>query len=294
MWRGLAFVLMAFDVWAACPPAGHRLEDLQALKATSFRVADDAARQSLALGLLDCLADPDPALRDGIAFEAYAHWLRGDELDAPTRRSLLASLTRRLQAGDDAAGFGKPFAALVLSEVARTDRVAPWLADAERAALVDTASEYVASIVDRRGFVDGEGWRHGVAHGADVLMQLALNPRLDKAQLDRLLAAIAPQVAPAGQHAWIHGESERLARPVLFAAARGLHAQAEWDAWFAALAQPAPLARWADAYGSEAGLAKRHNLAAFLRALHVAVTESEDAKVKALLPGVRAALAAIS
>lgn len=290
----LMLALLATNAFAACPPEDYDRAALQALKANSFEVGDDAARAWLALALLDCLGDPDPALRDGIAFEAQAHWLRGDRLDAPTRRALLASLARRLQAEDDAEGFRKPFAALVLSEVARTDRVAPWLTAEERAALVGTASDYVASIADHRGFTDGQGWRHGVAHGADLLMQLALNPALDKAQLDRLLAAVAAQVIPAGKHAYVHGEPERLARPVLFAAARGLHSQAEWDAWLTALSQPAPLARWADAYASEAGLAQRHNLSAFLRALYVAASESGDDEAKALLPGLRAALAAIS
>jgi hypothetical protein len=92
---------------------------------------------------------------------------------------------------------------------------------------------------DYRGFVAGEGWRHGVAHGADLLMQLALNPALDKAQLDRILGRVARQVAPPGQ-AYVFGEPERLARPVLFAAARGLHTEAEWTAWLAQAAAAPP------------------------------------------------------
>jgi hypothetical protein len=49
-------------------------------------------------------------------------------------------------------------------------------------------------VSDYRGFDDKEGWRHGVAHGSDWLMQLALNPALDRGQLDQMLAAIATQV----------------------------------------------------------------------------------------------------
>jgi hypothetical protein len=39
------------------------------------------ARATLALGLLDCLKDPDPVLRDQVAFEAWSAWLRGKKLD---------------------------------------------------------------------------------------------------------------------------------------------------------------------------------------------------------------------
>lgn len=50
---------------------------------------------------------------------------------------------------------------------------------------------------DLRGFDAVQGWRHGVAHGADLLLQLALNPALRRVQAEALLAAIASQVLPA-------------------------------------------------------------------------------------------------
>jgi hypothetical protein len=49
---------------------------------------------------------------------------------------------------------------------------------------------------DYRGFDTAEGWRHGVAHGADLALQLVLNPAVDKPQIERLLAAVGRQVAP--------------------------------------------------------------------------------------------------
>ena len=194
----LALALAATPAAAACPPEGHDVDRLQALKAAGFAVEDPAERGALALGLLDCLADPDPALRDGLAYEALTTWLRSDALDADTRRALLDTLLPWIAPdagpGD---GFRAPFAALALSEVARTDRIAAWLDPAARDALVEAAAAYVASVDDYRGFDAAEGWRHGVAHGADLLMQLALNPALVDAQKRRLLDAVARQVAPA-------------------------------------------------------------------------------------------------
>ncbi|HRD99078.1 MAG TPA: hypothetical protein PLA97_22080, partial [Rubrivivax sp.] len=66
---------------AACPPSGETLASLQALKAQAWQradlQADVAARDTLALALLACLEHPDPALRDGIAFELLQAGLRG-------------------------------------------------------------------------------------------------------------------------------------------------------------------------------------------------------------------------
>lgn len=280
--------------WAAetCPPAGWTPDSLQALKKDGFHVEDDGKRQRLARDLLACLSHPDPELRDGMAFEALSTWLRSDAIDAPTRLALLESLQAEIfpmQGQGD--GFAQPFAALVLAEVARTDRVQAWLTPAQRAALVESGTRYLQSVQDYRGFVAGEGWRHGVAHGADLLMQLAFNPALDKAQLDKLLAAVAAQVAPRN-HAYVFGEPERLARPVLFVAARGLHTEAEWKAWLDAAAAP-PAGGWSGVFKDAEGLARRHDVRAFLLALYVQARDSEVPGVQALLPALRAQLEAV-
>jgi hypothetical protein len=276
-------------VHAACPPAGSDRASLEALKAAGFELADDARRQALALALLPCLAHADPRLRDGIAFEAYYTWMRAERLDLATRTQLVERLSAMIEPGQaDRDGFRQPFAALVLSEVARTDRVTPWLDAAQRATLLARAATYLASVRDYRGFDPGQGWRHGVAHGADLVLQLAMNPAVDRAGLDRLLSAIGVQVAPPGDHSYIDGEPGRLARPVLFIAQRGLLTADEWEHWLHTLAVPPAAASKEDTYRTRAGLARRHNLDAFLYALYVNARESGDANMQALVPGLQA------
>ena len=279
----------ANPVRAACPPPGDERASLEALKISGFEIADDARRQARALALLPCLADADPRLRDGIAFEAYYVWLRANRLDAVTRTELLERLGAMIEPGlADRDGFSQPFAALVLSEIARTDRVTPWFTPAQRATLVAQATRYLTSIRDYRGFDPNEGWRHGVAHGADLVLQLAMNPAVDRAGLDRLMSAVAAQVAPPGDHSYIDGEPERLARAVLFVAQRGLLTTSEWELWLRNLAAPPASASKADAYRTRAGLARYHNLNAFLYALYVNARESGDANMQTLVPGLQA------
>lgn len=280
----LSLSLMVTPV-AACPPEGYPPPRLQALKAAGFAIDDDAERQRLALALTRCLDRADPALRDGIAYEALATWLRASLLDVPTRQGLLERLMPMIETETlDPQGFGKPFAALVLSEVARSDRVEPWMSAEQRATLVELAAAYLADLRDYRGFDTREGWRHGVAHGADLALQLIVNTAVDKPQIDTLLHAVAEQVAPAGEHAYIFNEPERLARPVLYAALRGLHSEDEWRAWVATVSAPAPLKAWNDAFSSRAGLARRHNVQAFLQSIYVNSRDGESPKLAALAP----------
>ena len=283
----LAACAMA-PVHGACPPADGDRARLDALKADGFTLADDAARNTLALHLTACLTDPDPSLRDGIAYEAYHTWLRGGVLTTGTMVALAADLEARLVASEGA-GFERPFAALVLSEIARADRVDACLPAERRARLLSASIAYFTGVRDYRGFDERDGWRHGVAHGADLLLQLGLNPAFDRDALIGIRDAVATQVAPPG-HFYVYGESERLAAPIILIARRGVFSGDDWSAWLAQFAEPR---QWENTYASQAGLAKRHDTMAFLSALYLNARLSEDQADDAILPGVQTALTAM-
>lgn len=250
----------------ACAPDPEARAGLLALAAAGFEIADGAERQRRALEIATCLGDPDPELRDGVAFTGLSTWLRSGAIDPPTRLALAERLVPWIEADEDAAGFRRPFAAVALSEVARADRLAPSLPDPLRRRMVEAAARFLETTRDYRGFDADAGWRHAVAHGADLVLQLGLHPALTVGEGQRLLAALATQVAPPGT-SYVFGEPERLARALFFVHRRGLLDDAFWDAWFAAVAAPAPLADWSEAFASAAGLSRRHDLVAFLNAI---------------------------
>lgn len=286
-WLGALLLAVAVPAAARCPPADLDRGGLLALAAEQWQVEPSARRQALALVLLDCLESPDPELRDRLAFEGLSHWARGGLLETAVLLELSVRLQARLRQPVDAAGFGQPFAALALAEVARVDRLTPFLDAAQREALLATAVRYVAGIADYRGYDEREGWRHGVAHGADLLMQLSLNPALDRAQLERLVGAVATQAVADAAHFYVYGEGERLARPVLYAARRGLLPPEFWKEWMQRLVQRAtPVA---DRPLTQASLARVHNLKALYWPLYASVQATQDAAIReALLPALGA------
>ncbi len=281
----LAAALMAVSAVAApgtsapCAIAAPADGDLKAFAATFFPKADDAELAALA----KCLGDPDPTVRDGFAFTLWSEGLRGRHLSDAQMRHALGGLTALAAGPDDAGGYHRPFAVLALSEIARTDRIKPWMSDAELHELALAGAHYLRNVSDHRGFVAGEGWRHGVAHGADLMMQLALNPRRARADVDPMLAAIAAQVAPAGPSYYVHGEARRLVRPLLYLAKRTDIDDAVWTAWFQSL-HPDAAPRWKAAYTDTAGLAAVHNSSAFGDAVYVAANEAQDPQIRRLAP----------
>jgi hypothetical protein len=291
----LAGSLLALSsAWSqvVCPPAGWTPSALSQLKAAKWFVSNPQQREELALALLPCLADPDPQIRDGIAFEALSFWLRQKQISVNAQRRIFSALLNQLETNrPDEGGFAAPFAVLTLAEIARADRVTPFLGDAGLNTLVNAATQYVRGVHDYRGFVEGQGWRHGVAHGADLLMQLALNPAIGKAQLESLVDAALVQVAPASGHFYIYGESERLARPILFAARRGLIDADWWRQALKPLGAPHSFATWNEAFGSQAGLARLHNTKAFVLILYANVRDNPHEGLRdALLAPVREVL----
>lgn len=271
-----------------CPPAGYDRPHLEALKASDWAVADDAARSGLARAMTACLASPDPALRDGIAFEGLQHWMRARQLSDATLLAIGDDVQARLSA-PEGPGFERPFSALVLAEVARADRVRTFLTVSRRASLLDASIAYFTAVQDYRGFDDREGWRHGVAHGADVMLQLTLNPAFGKVELMRIRDAVATQIAPLG-HFYIYGEGQRLAAPILYMAQRTVFSEAEWTEWLTRVSAPAPLRSWSEAYSHNADLARVHDLHAFLQAIYINARLDENAADDVLLPGAEAAL----
>ena len=272
----------------ACPPPGYDSASLSTLRANHFAIPDDARRNAFALDIAACLSSPDPALRDGVGFEAMQHLLRERQLNVETMRTLEGRLRAHLFV-EDSRGFTRPFAALVLSELARADRIDAYLSGAERAALLDAAVAYLQSVRDYRGYDEREGWRHGVAHGADLLMQLALNPALGRTDIERIMSAVESQIAPIG-HFYVYGESERLARPILMIARRDVFTESEWTAWLARIAAPAPLNDWSEAFSSQRGLAQRHNTAAFFQTLYANARVTAEPAYAPLLPGLETGL----
>jgi len=275
--------------YTPCEPAAAlaALGDERA-RAEAVLDMDPAEREDLALALLPCLSDPDPDLRDGAAYAALSQMMRSQLIGLETVMGVMQETLRMAGAPEDAAGFARPFAMLTLAEVARTDRITPWMEPEARDGLIAAAHAYLASLTDYRGFSDAEGWRHGVAHTADLLMQLSLNPQLTKPQAEAILAAVALKSGPT-DHSYIFGESERLAAPVMYLAQREFFGEEEWTLWFESL-WPGDDPLRENAYGSEAALAKLHNLRAFAEAVYVSAKASNEATYEPVARGAFALL----
>lgn len=289
---GISIIATSAICQAKCPPGNLARHELLALKENKFELSADKDIQKTAIAIVDCLASKDPVIRDDVAFSALQNWMRTKKLSKATVHSMYELLNQELMdVRMSKSGFAEPFHALALAEVARYDRYDATLDTEERIALVNTAVSYMDRIRDYRGYDETDGYRHGVAHTADLMMQLALNPALEKPQLDQMLVAIANKIKSTEGHAYTYGEPARLMAPVFYIAKRQLHSGPEWKEWFAGIASPKPDGSWNDSMKSRIGWARKHNCEAFLYAMYVNVNESSNEEMHALLmPAIKAAV----
>ncbi|MDF2180094.1 DUF2785 domain-containing protein [Aliiglaciecola sp. CAU 1673] len=259
-------------------------EALLDLKESKFEVEGEGISK-LAMQLRDCLASSDPVIRDEIAYQAYFTWLRGDKLDQPTKLALFYTLLADLSNDrQDQHGVYLPFAMLVMSELAAADRTNSFLSDMQRQALIGSSIEYFSRLRDYRGFDDSLGWRHGIAHTADVFLQLTANPVLTQSQVLEIREAIRQQLRPTVPHFYIYGEPDRMAMPILYAMMREDIAVENWQEWLVNISKPAPLKSWQQAFFSQQGLADRHNIKSFLTSLYVFIDTSKNERLLPFKP----------
>lgn len=275
----------AGNIASSCYSNNWHEQALLALAQRNFAIESDKERHKLAMQLLHCLAIPDGKIRDGVAFTGLSSWLRANKLSVEVQREMFAHLMKDFGAKTrDDYGVYQPFVALVLAELARVDRKSPYLSDEQRRHLVEKSSDYMTNINDYRGFEDVVGWRHNVAHSADVFLQLVLNQATTKAQLTSMLKAIGQQVLPTNEHFYTYGEPKRLATALLYIFLQNQHNEQDWQNWLQTYITPSPITDWQLTYTSQLGLAKRHNASAFLAAVFVLIADSKNEQLKMLKP----------
>lgn len=238
--------------------SGSYWEDV---RATGLAVPSDRPLDELTAELTLMLGDPDPDIRDQLAYPALCTWIsRGvyDDLLSGLGDGMAAGLVVGLGEVDSDSVFRRSYSALVLSECIARDNDRPLVPGGKVLEWGDRVATWMLRERDLRGFVPGKGWAHAVAHGGDALATLAASPHVATPELTVILDVVADRVlakvvAPYGQ-----GEPDRLARATIAVLRRNQVPLSVVEPWVARIgaysAAPAP----------DAG-----NAEAFLRALYL-------------------------
>jgi Protein of unknown function (DUF2785) len=247
----------------------------QQIQDEDHRVPTDRRLDDLTAELTTMLGATDPDQRDAVAYPILATWIeRGvyDELLAGLGDGMAAGLLIGLGENGTDTVFRRSFSALVLAECIDRDNQAALVPPLKLLEWGDRVTTWFVRERDTRGYVEGKGWAHTVAHGADALACLARSPHFWIHELTVLLDVLADRLVLPADAVYTAGEPDRLAAATMAVLRRNLVPLGVVEPWVARLAATAA----ADTPSAADPYLRRGNPESFLRALHLQLLLSPE------------------
>jgi len=204
-----------------------------------LEVPTDRPLDELTAELTRMLGSTDPVERDRTAYSALGTWIdRGvyDELLPGLGDGMAAGLQIGLgEQGTDSV-FRRAFSVLVLATVIERD-AQEYLVPAEQ--VLRWGDQIVGWYLrerDLRGYVQGKGWAHAAAHGADAIAALAGSRHFGVPELTVLLDVLADRLA-LSDTPLLCGEPDRMAHAVMEVLRRDLVPLSVVEPWLRRVAR---------------------------------------------------------
>ncbi len=242
--------------------------------------------------LLTWLGSTDGELRDEFAYPILTAWIERGQYGPDELRDIAGQMLANLGKGLGESGtdsvFLRSFSALILMEVVARDNAEPFLDGREVRDLLGGSLDYLRRERDLRGWVDGLGWAHAVAHTADLLMMLSRSRHLGVVELAGMLDGVADRLLTPGDSVFLYQEDKRLAYAVLNVLRRGLLDRAAVNRWLGRFVRPSGFETWQPVYVEPGLTVARVNVTSFLRSLYfqLLLTKSPPDELERLLEGV--------
>ena len=212
-------------------------EELQSISLDDFRLSEGDDLSLLLPNMLHYIGSLDSELRDDLIYSAFANWilnyhlLSRDQLHAVAETVLSEDhMFFQIGARESDSVFRRSFSVLLLPLLLISHRSEPLFTKQEILEIKEKLLRFIQEEQDRRGFIEGKGWAHAIAHSADALNDLAQCEELGIDDLTQILEAISPVVCQR-EMVYCFGEEERLTTPVVAILKRRVLSQEYLHKW---------------------------------------------------------------
>ncbi len=121
--------------------------------------------------------------------------------------------------------FTRAFTTLLIDVIIYKDNEADFLPKETVMKVKDAVIQYIHLEQDLRGYVPVKGWAHSVAHVADTCGELLKSEKIDQKDYFQILAPLLKNYCNA-QTVFVHGEDDRVVKPVLTMLNKGVGGEA--------------------------------------------------------------------
>lgn len=132
--------------------------------------------------MLENIGAPDPRLRDELIYATLARWIHNDFFNEDQLEHILTKAFDDnhlfYQIGEVCTDsvFKRSFSAHAAAAVLQKDQNDVRLDQDTVSRLLERVCQYLEMEQDTRGYVEGKGWAHSIAHGADLLAAAVRHP----------------------------------------------------------------------------------------------------------------------
>jgi len=191
---------------------------LAQMKENDFKVASGIDLDGLVDDMLEFVGDTDSELRDDLICSAFYTWADGDDgtLTASHMHKILNTCISDdylfLGIGENGTDtvFKRAFSSLYIGLALCRHDEEPYLSKEEVQGVKQSLLRYTKEERDFRGYVDGKGWAHSIAHVADALNDLVFCDCLEAKDVLEVLEEVKT-LALKGDIVYAAGEDDRLA-----------------------------------------------------------------------------------
>ncbi|MCF8009371.1 MAG: DUF2785 domain-containing protein [Halanaerobiales bacterium] len=169
--------------------------------------------------MLDNIGVVDPKLRDDLIYLVLANWILDDLYNNQELVNILDTcldqnhLFYKLKNRGDDSVFTRTFSALIIAVLINKDNKQQFLDKKKFLNTVNKTIKYYKEEKDLRGYIDNKGWAHSVAHGADIMDEIANNDKISPQICEDILNVISLKIQ-ISNYTYINGEDERMAQAV--------------------------------------------------------------------------------
>lgn len=185
------------------------------IKEDKYEIKGENLYYTYALDMLKYIGTTDEVLRDDLIYDIFSHWITQNRFSNQQLETFLficldnQHLMKGIGLEEEDTVFTRTFSALIIALILYSNNENSFLSQGVIAETTKLIVEYYTKEADLRGYVDKKGWAHSVAHGADVIDELAQCTILEKEDLQKLLILMKLKICQ-GKYVYIDGEPERI------------------------------------------------------------------------------------
>lgn len=209
---------------------------LQEIKNSNFQISDNHEIDGVIADMLRHIGHPDPVFRDELIYSTFYEWTVNGVISAGQMKNMLnvcldeQHLFYCIGESNTDSVFTRAFSVLIIPLALYMNQQNAFLTETDEITIKEAVIRYYRQEKDYRGYVEGKGWAHAIAHTADALDDIAKLGSMGQNELIEILD-VMKELIVNGDSVYICEEDERIVTAFMSVYRRGILSDNDICSW---------------------------------------------------------------